>query len=268
MFGICGNGLDTMWQPLYPKLMALRILFIAVTLLICVHLVGCAGKSSTPRDRSAATAQEIVDSATDTLRGYLEGSKKEILNKLLAQAKGAMIIPGMGNVSFFFSIGGGNGVMMARTDNGWSGPAFLSKGTGGIGIQAGVTKVSGIILYMNEEDVRYVLETGAVLQGQAAITFLDADFEGNRTPEFYETGDVVFVGDTSGLFAGIGVSGGGMSNRDALNAAYHGVKDGNPENVLFKVVEVPAGARHLRDLLVMAGAEGKKSGDKPVGRTK
>ena len=149
--------------------------------------------------------------------------------------------------------------MMARTDKGWAGPAFLSKGTAGLGVQAGVTKTSGLILYMNEEDVKYVLDTGAIFQGQAAITFLDKDYEGNRTPEFVETGDVVFIGDTTGLYAGIGVSGGGLTSRDALNAAYHGVVDGTPENILYKSATEPQGTRHLVDLLDMAESVAAKA---------
>jgi len=236
-----------------------RTFIFTATVFLSLFLVGCAGKSSGTIARDAAAAQENVDSSTETLRSYLEGDHKKDLEQLISQAKGVMIIPGMGNISFFFSLGGGNAVMMARTDNGWSGPAFLAKGTGGLGVQAGVTKVSGIVLYMREEDVRYVLETGAIMQGQAAITFLDADFEGNRTPEFAESGEVIFIGDTTGLYAGIGVSGGGLSNRDGLNAAYHGVTDGSPDTVLYKTTTVPDGARHLRDLLVLAGIEGKKA---------
>ncbi len=231
-------------------------------------LFGCAGKSSSTVARNAAVGQELVDSAMAVLRSNLEGEKKDVLNSLIARAKGVMIIPAMGDVSFFFSLGGGSAVVMARTAHGWSGPAFLSKGTGGIGAQAGVTRMSGVILYMDAEDVRYVLETGGVFQGRAAITLLDEDYEGNRTPEFYETGDVVFIGETSGLFAGIGIRGGGLSNRDGLNAAYHDVKDGSPENVLYNTAEVPAGARHLCDLLDMAEAAAKASAGENNGRKK
>ncbi len=252
MSATCANALDTMRQALYPMFMGRYFSFLAAVILLAFFLTGCAGKSKGNTARNVASAQEIVDSATDILRGYMEGEQKTTVSELIAQAKGIMIIPGMGNVSFFFSLGGGNALMMARAPGGWSGPVFLSKGTGGLGAQVGVTRTSGIILYMAEEDVRYVLETGAVLQGRAAITFLDADFEGNRTPEFAEAGEVVFIGDTSGLYAGVGISGGGLSDRESLNAAYHGVENGDPQNILFKTATMPEGAQHLRDLLDMA----------------
>jgi lipid-binding SYLF domain-containing protein len=231
----------------------------ASALMVTLLLASCAGRGAGSKANSEATAQALVDSATQILQAGLDGERGHELRHLISQARGAMIIPGMGSVSFLFSLGGGNGVMLAKAGAGWSGPAFLTKGTGGLGMQAGVTRISGIILYMRDEDVRYVLETGALLQGRAAITFLNADFEGNRTPEFVETGDVVFVGDTEGLYAGIGVSTGGLSNRTNLNAAYHGTADGSPEHVLYQTGAVPAGARALVDMLDRAGAEGRQA---------
>ncbi|MUM78595.1 hypothetical protein GKC30_13220 [Pseudodesulfovibrio sp. F-1] len=230
-------------------------------LLMPLVLVACAsrGTESGSGASAEATAQGLVDSAAHILQAGLDGEQGQELRQLLSQARGAMIVPGMGSVSFLFSLGGGNGLMLAQTDSGWTGPVFLTKGTGGLGMQAGVTRVSGIILYMRDEDVRYVLETGALLQGRAAITFLDADFEGNRTPEFVETGDVIFVGRTEGLYAGVGVSTGGLSNRTGLNAAYHRTADGRPEHVLFETGTVPDGARPLIDMLEDAAAQGREA---------
>lgn len=233
--------------------------FIVSSALFALFLAGCAKKTTGPSEHDLASAQKIVDKATDTLREHLTSEHKASVGELIARARGIMIIPGMGDVSFFFSLGGGSALVMARSDNGWSGPVFLYRGTGGFGIQAGVTRTSGMILYMDEEDVRYVLKTGAVLQAQAAITFLDADYEGNRTPEFYETGEVVFIGDTSGLYAGIGLEGGGFSDRVDLNAAYNGVKNGDPIGILYSLGSRPEGARHLRDLLDMAVRESEKA---------
>ncbi|QJB58539.1 lipid-binding SYLF domain-containing protein [Pseudodesulfovibrio sp. zrk46] len=240
-------------------LMKRRISLFALVATLCFLMIGCSSRNNTTQQ--ASNGQVIVDAATDTLRENLEKEQNKSMASLIAQAKGMMIIPYIGNVSFFFSLGGGNAVVMARGEEGWTGPVFLSKGTAGLGIQAGVTRTSGVVLYMDAEDVKYVLETGAVLQGQAAITFLDKDYEGNRSPEFVETGDVVFIGDVSGLFAGIGVAGGGLSNRNELNAAYHGVEDGNPESILFKSASVPQGASALLDLLNGADAEASKASD-------
>lgn len=219
--------------------------------MVSLMLAGCASKQPGPRD--ASTAQAIVDEATRTLRTSLEGKHKEEVYKLLSEARGVMIVPSVGSFSLLFSVSAGNGVVMARTEDGrWNGPIFMTKGTGGLGVQAGVTNMSGLVIYMNDDDVHYMLDTGAVVQGQASITFLDKDYEGNRTDEFTQSGEIVFVGNISGLYAGIGVAGGGFRNRETLNAAYHGVQAEEPEQYLYNTEDVPHGAEHLLDLLNLA----------------
>ena len=232
-----------------------RHIFLVV--LVLALLVGCSGKSPRSSSVPSTKAQGIVDDCTETFREQLEGEQGDELKRAVAQAQGVLILDGLGDVSFFFSVGGGTAVLFAKTNEGWTGPVFLGKATGGIGIQAGVTKTSGAMVYMSEEDVRYMLETGAVLQGRAAITFLNKDYEKNRTQEFYEEGDVIFIGENSGLYAGAGVRGGGLGNREQLNEDYHGVADGNPEEILYEKKSMPAGASHLRDLLEMAAAGAK-----------
>lgn len=224
--------------------------FFFMVLILSLFLAGCGGKKAATQ--SSDPGQKLVDEAVEVVRTQLDGEQQEELRQLIAKAKGVLIIPSMGNLSFLFSVGGGSAVLMARTDNGWSGPAFLSKTEAGFGFQAGVSSTSGLVVFSREEDVRYLFDTGALFQGNANIVFLDADLEGNRTPAFFETGKTVFVGNREGLYAGIAFNGGGLSNKTSLNAAYHGVEDGSPENILYKAASEPAGAQMLRGLLTEA----------------
>lgn len=225
-------------------------------------LAGCSGKSARPEEVQSSRGQAVVDDCADVFREYLNGEQGDDLRRAMKDAQGVLILDGLGDVSFLFSIGGGTAVLMARTDAGWTGPVFLGKATGGIGVQAGITTTSGVMLYKSEEDVRYLLETGAVLQARAAITLLDSDYEKNRTPEFWENGEVLFIGDHSGLYAGAGVRGGGLGNREGMNGAYHGSTSGAPVTILYEKQSMPAGAVHLRDLLDMA--EAQEATEEPV----
>ncbi|MBI9079299.1 MAG: lipid-binding SYLF domain-containing protein [Pseudodesulfovibrio sp.] len=220
--------------------------------------VGCAGKTTRGKTSDMAVAQAFVDEATQLLGQSLDKDERGTLKKLIARAKGIMIIPAIGDVSFLFSVGGGNAVMLANTDSGWTGPVFLSKGTAGFGLQAGVSKQSGFMLYMHEDDVRYLLKTGAVVKGQARLTLFTSDYKGNETPEFYESGDVYFVGEHSGLYAGIAIDGGGFSDRIGLNAIYSGVEGGGPVAILYEVGSMPTGAQRLRDMLKQAVIDEEK----------
>jgi lipid-binding SYLF domain-containing protein len=112
---------------------------------------------------------------------------------------------------------------------------------------------------MDERDVRYILEKGAVLSGQARAVALNAELDADQTPEFQESGKIYFVGERSGLYAGISMSTGGFSNRTGLNQAFSGVSGGSPETILFDRKLRPHGAERLLELLDKAGSASPKN---------
>ena len=130
-------------------------------------LAGCAARTTGSSGRDAATAQTLVANAEQVLERYLADKGGDTLKVLLGRAKGMLIIPSAGEVSFFLSLGGGSGVLMANTGKGWTGPVFMTRSSVGWGMQAGGYSQSGIVLFMDEEDVRHVVETGFIFKGQA-----------------------------------------------------------------------------------------------------
>ncbi|WP_338667379.1 lipid-binding SYLF domain-containing protein [Pseudodesulfovibrio methanolicus] len=239
--------------------MAIRATYIAAVLLLLALTAGCAATASKGATTDRGTAQALVDEATGMVENSLKNDKDGRLRRLIGEAQGIMIIPAVGDVSFFFSIGHGNALLAARTDKGWTGPVFMSKSSVGWGLQAGVSKESGLLLIMNGEDVRYILEKGAVLSGQARAVALNAEVEANQTPEFQESGRIYFVGERTGLYAGVALSTGGYSNRKGLNQAFSGVDGGSPETILFDKKLRPHGAERLLELLDKAGSATPKN---------
>lgn len=236
-----------------------RILFIAAflaTLCSGALLPGCAGKRSTSPDQDAARAHALVATAHHTLESLLDGDRGDDLRRLLAMAKGVMIVPDMGSAGFLFSVDTGNGVLLARHGKNWAGPVFLTEASGGFGMLAGFKHVSGIFIYTDLADVEYVLQSGGVFQGRGGITVFTSNLEFRDTPKFQESGNVFFVGETTGLYAGTGVHGGGLMNRDHLNRAYYGFGDGDPEAVLSKGFPAPEDGSRLRALLSGAAGQG------------
>jgi lipid-binding SYLF domain-containing protein len=239
--------------------MAIRATYIAALLLLLALAAGCAAAASRGATTDRGTAQALVDEATGMVEKSLKNDKDGRLHRLIAEAKGVMIIPAVGDVSFIFSIGHGNALMTARTDKGWTGPVFMSKSSLGWGLQAGVSKESGLLLIMNEDDVRYILEKGAVLGGKARAVVLNAELDADQTPEFHESGKIYFVGERTGLYAGIALGTGGYSNRKGLNQAFSGVEGGSPETILFDRKLRPHGAERLLELLDKAGSAAPKN---------
>ncbi|WP_419784871.1 lipid-binding SYLF domain-containing protein [Pseudodesulfovibrio sp.] len=225
------------------------IVFCAFIVCLWLVLAGCATRQSSHPDKDAERAHALVDHASATLADCLAGDNGDDLRRLLPRAKGVLIVPNMGTAGFLFSLDTGNGVLLVRSGNSWNGPVFLTETTGGFGLQAGFSSTEGIFLYTDEDDVRYLLETGGIFQGRASVTVLNASLKGKSTPKFNGNGNVFFIGDTSGLYVGAGVHGGGLISREQLNLAYYGFGTGAPEPILFKGTPAPEDGMALRQAL-------------------
>ncbi len=62
--------------------------------------------------------------------------ERQIPRSILSNARGLAIIRVL-KAGFVFSGKGGQGVVVARTAHGWSGPSFIGLGGAGWGLQAG-----------------------------------------------------------------------------------------------------------------------------------
>src|SRR2546423_10862695 len=79
-----------------------------------------------------ATEQDIVDRSANTIREFRHMPEKGIPSRVLRRARGLAIISVV-KAGFIFSGKAGEGVVVARTGHGWSGPSFIETGGWGGG---------------------------------------------------------------------------------------------------------------------------------------
>ena len=94
----------------------------------------------------AEPLDKLIPQATEIFGRF---KREEILNmELVKEAKGIVIINVTG---FAIGIGGsgGDGILLARTENGWSGPVGITTDGGTMGIDVGGTDNDIVILLMN-----------------------------------------------------------------------------------------------------------------------
>lgn len=77
-----------------------------------------------------AAEQDTVDRSASTIREFRHMPERGIPARILINARGLAIISVV-KAGFIFSGKAGDGVVVARTGHGWSGPSFI--GTGGEG---------------------------------------------------------------------------------------------------------------------------------------
>jgi lipid-binding SYLF domain-containing protein len=142
---------------------------------------------------------------------------------------------------------GGTGVVVARTEKGWSGPSAIGTGGLGVGFQAGVEITEFVIVLNTPAAVDAFAKQGNVtLGGNLSVA---AGPVGRAAEASVGLQSAVYTySRTQGLFAGVSLEGTGVGTRDDVNAGYYG-RPVTASEILAGKVQAPAGAQKLRAVL-------------------
>ena len=208
--------------------------------IICVIAAGLLSACATVSPRDAM--QVDVDQAAAIIERFEAIPEKEIPPALMRAARGVAILT-VTRAGFIGSARGGTGVVVARTEKGWSAPSAIGTGGVGVGFQAGVDVTEFVI----------VLNTPAAVEAFAKQG--NATIGGNLSAAAGPVGRSAEAGvglqaatysysRSQGLFAGVSLEGTGISTRDEANAAYYG-KPVTAGEILSGRVQPPASTRNL-----------------------
>lgn len=208
----------------------------AVLLLCCLVL-------ATAR---AASEQELVNQSVEIMRDFNQMPEREIPPRIMQDARGLAIIRVL-KIGFGVSGKGGQGVVVARTGRGWSGPSFIGLGGAGWGLQIGAQVSDLIFVLNNDAAVRAFSRDGNVKLGadiSAAAGPVGRDLQGAVTP----TSAVYTYSRSKGLFAGVALEGAIIGTQKTANARYYGRLVG-ARSILSGRVAPPRGAERLLGIL-------------------
>jgi SH3 domain-containing YSC84-like protein 1 len=208
-----------------------------VLMLTCILSLATAG---------AATEQEIVDQSARILREFRRMPEKAIPRQVLRNAKGLAILTVV-KVGFGISGKGGQGVVVARTGHGWSGPSFAGTGGAGWGPQIGAEVTDFVFVLNTNEAVRAFSRDGNVTVGvdaSAAAGPVGRDAHVGVTP----TAAIYTYSRSKGLFAGASLEGAIIATQKTANARYYG-RPVSARDILTGRVPAPATASVLRAAL-------------------
>ena len=172
--------------------------------------------------------------------------ERQIPARILSNARGVAIIR-VFKGGFIFSGKGGQGVLVARTSNGWSGPSFIGLGGAGWGLQAGGEMTDFIFVLNNDRAVRAFSRDGNLKLGadlSAAAGPWGRDLQGAVTT----TAAVYTYSRSKGLFAGASLEGAVIATQKTANDRYYG-QSAPARAILAGDIPPPQGAERLRELL-------------------
>lgn len=193
-----------------------------------------------------ADLQDDVDQAVSIIERFEEIPEKAIPPTVLRDAKGIAIIT-VTKAGFIVSGRGGTGVIVARTDKGWSGPSAIGAGGIGVGFQAGV-QVSEYVIILNTQDAVNAFSKGSnITLGanlSAAVGPIGRSAEAGVAPQ----AAIYTYSRSQGIFAGVSLEGTVIATRYEANEQYYG-KPVFPADILSGAVPPPEGAKKLVEVL-------------------
>ncbi len=177
--------------------------------------------AAAPTERQSH-AGSLLDQSARCLLELRRASANKALDEAIGEARAVIVLPGVFQAGFFYSVHGGDGILVARRpDGGWGAPVFLTVGGVGYGVQAGLEKSRLVLAVMEEEMLERILAGSFTFDANAMYDVLGVREQtgpGSLTTER----PVMAFGDGVGLMAGVALRGGVLRVNQGLTEAYHG----------------------------------------------
>ncbi|HEY7713046.1 MAG TPA: YSC84-related protein [Candidatus Binatia bacterium] len=195
-----------------------------------------------PRD----AMQADVDQAAAIIERFEAIPEAGIPPAVMRAARGLAIL-NLTRAGFIGSVRGGSGIVVQRTESGWSGPSAIGTGGLGFGFQAGV-EVSELVIVLNTPAAVEAFAKGGNVTLGGAMGVAAGPVGRTAEASFGWQAAMYTYSRSQGLFAGVSLEGTVLRTRDAANAAYYG-KSVDAREILSGKVQPPAGARRLLSVL-------------------
>ncbi len=211
-----------------------------------------AAQLGTAAASSSSKKSEPVDRIREAARVFNEiqsAKDKGIPDALLSKANGIIIVPGLKRAGFVVGAEYGKGVFVARLPNGrWSAPSTVRIEGGSIGFQIGAGETDLIMLAMNEDAVRQLMQTGVKIGGSLMAAAGPVGREANAATTPIPASGLLAYSRARGVFAGATINGSTLRSDDSDNAVIYGRRVDQSDILSGKIKPTAAAAPLLNAL--------------------
>jgi len=195
--------------------------------------------------------QQTVNSSLSTLeRMKGDANFRDGFQPKLDQARAVVIVPALYKGGFIFGGQYGNGVLLARLEDGsWSYPAFYTMEGGSFGLQIGLESTAVLFIIMTDKGLHAMLDNQFKFGADTGVTVLVVGAGVGASTTSNLGADIYAYSLTGvGLYGGLSLEGTVLSARESWDAAYYGSNVSSRAIVLDNAVSNPR-ADALRDIL-------------------
>ena len=201
-------------------------LALAVTSALCVvPYLASAQRRAAPLRKRAADASRHSKEAAEVLRKIMSVPEKEIPRDLLESAEAVAICPGVLKAAFIVGGRKGDCVISRRTlKRQWSTPIFYNLAGGSVGAQIGGSKTDYVLLFMNEEALKGLMEDKFEIGGEAEATAGPVGRAASASTNPRLSAGILSYSRSKGAFLGVALKGVAITPDNDLNEAFYGKK--------------------------------------------
>jgi lipid-binding SYLF domain-containing protein len=208
-----------------PSLRSSALAIAAAALLCVAPSAASAQRRAAPAPKRAADASRHSKEAAEVLRRIMSVPEKEIPRDLLESAEAVAVCPGVLKAAFIVGGRKGDCVISRRTQKRqWSTPVFYNLAGGSVGAQIGGSKTDYVLLFMNEEALKGLMEDKFELGGEAEATAGPVGRAASASTNPRLSAGILSYSRSKGAFLGVSLKGVAFTPDNDLNEAFYGKK--------------------------------------------
>jgi lipid-binding SYLF domain-containing protein len=176
-----------------------------------------------------------VAAAAETLHAFSDIPFQCIPPALMQDAKAVAVIPNVVKAGFMFGGRFGRGVISVRQPDGtWSNPLFITLVGGSFGGQIGIQSTDLVLIFKTSPSLDRILRGRGklTLGGDVAVAAGPVGRQAEAATDVQLRAEIYSYSRSRGLFAGISLEGAALLVDAGANAAFYGVREGSPAEVL------------------------------------
>jgi SH3 domain-containing YSC84-like protein 1 len=174
-----------------------KILLVALTIALCGSAFAAEDTKTSDRVQAAAGVLDEIMGTPD----------KAIPEEVLKSAECVAVVPSLLKGGFVVGARYGRGMASCRTDKGWSAPAFFTVGGGSFGFQIGGQAIDLVMLIMNKNGMKNLLESQFQLGADASAAAGPVGRHAEGNTDWKMRAEVLTYSRARGLFAGVTLNG-------------------------------------------------------------
>jgi len=194
---------------------------------------------------SAAIKKELaerIQNAAIVLDEIHKAPDNDIPHDLWEKASCVGVLPSVKKAAFIVGGEYGKGVMSCRNGSAWSAPSFVELEKGSIGFQIGGESVDLVFMVMNENGVRHMIANKVSLGAEASVAAGPVGRDARAMTDAQMKAEVLSYSRSSGVFAGVNLSGGSLRPDVEVNAEVYAKNISAKDILVDKKVSPPAEA--------------------------